>query len=234
MILPPDEEKGEPKAEEKEEIKGKVLEAKDVVGKEPLGARKNSEVMGAELEKLAGQPEEEQAQEVVKSEPSPPTKLNEQLDKDNLRREQQKAEFKPLKISEIEVVNQDPMLKPYEQEIAKRMTLFKEWLQKFEKHEKGIIEFAGSYMHFGLNRVAGGIHYREWAPGAKKVCLCGEFNGWNRESHACKRDEFGMWDLFIPDLPDGTPAIKHGTKVKAALILATGQSVFDIFAKNIG
>lgn len=40
-----------------------------------------------------------------------------------------------------------------------------------------------------------------WAPHAKEVLLCGEFNGWNgqpMENHG------GVWCAFVPDLPEGT------------------------------
>ena len=131
----------------------------------------------------------------------------------------------PKKISEYEVINQDPMLKGYENDIKFRMSTFKNWLTKFEASEGGILGLTDSYKKFGLNRVKGGIEYREWAPCAKKVCLCGDFNGWNRSSHECKRNQYGVWELFVPDLPDGTPAIKHMSKVKTALILSTGEHV---------
>jgi len=211
--------------ETKEEQKAKA--EGDVVGTEPVGKRKNSLKMGAELDNLAGKSAEDQAQEIVKGETTPPPMMQEQLAKDNFRREQQqKAEAKPSKISELGVVNQDPMLKPFEHDLWKRVNSFNDWLKKFDEHEGGIVSFAGSYKKFRLNRVPGGIQYREWAPCAQKVCLCGDFNGWNRSSHPCKRDKYGVWELFVPDLPDGTPAIKHGSKVKAALILADGKPVF--------
>ncbi len=196
----------------------------DMIGKEIVSGRKNSEATGAGLESLTGKSSTDEAQVVIHTETSPPAKLNDQLTKENLRHEQ-RTETKPHKVSELEVVNQDPMLKNFEHDIYKRINMFKDWLQKFDKNEKGIVEFAGSYKRFGLNRVPGGIQYREWAPGAKRVSLCGDFNAWNRESHVCKRNEYGVWELFVPDKPDGEPAIKHGSKVKASLILANGQKV---------
>ena len=37
---------------------------------------------------------------------------------------------------------------------------------------------------------------------------------WNRGSHQLTRNEYGVWSIFLPNLPDGNPAIKHNTKIK--------------------
>ena len=56
------------------------------------------------------------------------------------------------------------------------------------------------------------IKYREYAPGAKGISLFGEFNNWNRDQYWAKRDQYGFWELIIPN-EDGKPRIKHKTKV---------------------
>ena len=92
--------------------------------------------------------------------------------------------------------------------------------------------FSQSYKKFGLHRGASpdgktkGVWYREWAPAAKAVALVGEFNAWEpREGDWAVRDDFGVWSLFLPDGKDGTPAIKHRTKVKTRLETAYGEWV---------
>lgn len=32
----------------------------------------------------------------------------------------------------------------------------------------------------------------------------GDFNEWNRDSHKCKKDDFGVWSIVIPKNSDGT------------------------------
>jgi 1,4-alpha-glucan branching enzyme len=55
-----------------------------------------------------------------------------------------------------------------------------------------------------------GIWYREWAPGAKALALVGEFNNWEpRPQDWAIKNDFGVWNLFLPDNPDGTSAIPH-------------------------
>ena len=68
----------------------------------------------------------------------------------------------------------------------------------------------------------GDIKYREYAPGARGIALFGEFNNWNRDQYWAKRDQYGFWELIIPN-EDGKPRIKHKTKVKCNVVLSNGQ-----------
>jgi 1,4-alpha-glucan branching enzyme len=69
----------------------------------------------------------------------------------------------------------------------------------------------------GFTRDEAGITYREWAPAAKAASLIGDFNDWNPEKHWMKKNEFGVFELFVPHNADGTPAIPHGSRVKIHL-----------------
>ena len=42
-------------------------------------------------------------------------------------------------------------------------------------------------------------------------------DGWSRTSHACTRNEFGVWELTIPYKEDGSSPIPHGSKVKVGV-----------------
>ena len=49
-----------------------------------------------------------------------------------------------------------------------------------------------------------GARFAVWAPGAKRVSVFGDFNGWNRGSDRMKlRAEAGVWELFVPDVGQG-------------------------------
>ena len=79
--------------------------------------------------------------------------------------------------------------------------------------------FTRSYERMGLNRGerAGqpGVWYREWAPGAQAVGLVGEFNAWDpRPEHWATKGEDGVFELFLPDQPDGAWTLPHRCAVQ--------------------
>jgi 1,4-alpha-glucan branching enzyme len=50
-----------------------------------------------------------------------------------------------------------------------------------------------------------GVHFVVWAPNAQRVSVVGEFNHWDGRCHQMtSRGATGLWELFIPDLPEGT------------------------------
>lgn len=51
-----------------------------------------------------------------------------------------------------------------------------------------------------------GTHFAVWAPNAKKVCVVGDFNGWNKHTHPLypRWDSSGIWENFIPGVDKGT------------------------------
>ncbi|MGQ0696373.1 MAG: 1,4-alpha-glucan branching protein GlgB [Nitrospiraceae bacterium] len=50
-----------------------------------------------------------------------------------------------------------------------------------------------------------GVHFVVWAPNAARVSVVGEFNRWDGRCHQMtNRGTTGLWELFIPDLPQST------------------------------
>jgi 1,4-alpha-glucan branching enzyme len=50
-----------------------------------------------------------------------------------------------------------------------------------------------------------GISFAVWAPNATRVSVVGPFNDWDGRRHAMrKRQEAGVWEIFIPGLPVGS------------------------------
>jgi 1,4-alpha-glucan branching enzyme len=80
-----------------------------------------------------------------------------------------------------------------------------EEIKKFQKgklftaHEK----FGSHYLKL-LN--THGYYFAVWAPNATSVCVVGEFNGWKNKLHPLfvRLDKSGIWEGFIPHIPDGT------------------------------
>ncbi len=50
-----------------------------------------------------------------------------------------------------------------------------------------------------------GVNFAVWAPNAMRVSVIGPFNGWDTRTHAMTlRGGTGVWELFIPNLVEGT------------------------------
>jgi 1,4-alpha-glucan branching enzyme len=111
-----------------------------------------------------------------------------------------------------------------------RWNIFKSIRAAIDANEGGVDAFTQGWLYYGINRGEHegkkGLWYREWAPGARALALTGEFNAWDpAPEHWAVKNEFGVWQLFLPDAADGTPAIAHKTKVKARVETAYGEWV---------
>src|SRR5205085_6113191 len=50
-----------------------------------------------------------------------------------------------------------------------------------------------------------GVHFSVWAPNAQRVSVIGDFNRWDGRVHPMRKlVPSGMWEVFIPELRDGT------------------------------
>ncbi|HEY6639218.1 MAG TPA: hypothetical protein VIY67_00645 [Nitrospiraceae bacterium] len=82
-------------------------------------------------------------------------------------------------------------------------------LTDFELHLFAEGTFFKAYETMGahLRTVQGiaGVHFVVWAPNAARVSVVGDFNRWDGRRHPMtNRGATGLWELFIPELIDGT------------------------------
>jgi 1,4-alpha-glucan branching enzyme len=50
-----------------------------------------------------------------------------------------------------------------------------------------------------------GVSFAVWAPNASRVSVVGDFNHWDGRRHPMRyRQECGVWELFLPDVPAGS------------------------------
>src|SRR5215472_13301025 len=82
-------------------------------------------------------------------------------------------------------------------------------LTDFELHLFAEGTFYKAYATMGthLRVVQGvpGVHFVVWAPNARRVSVVGDFNQWDGRCHPMtNRGATGLWELFIPDLPEHT------------------------------
>jgi 1,4-alpha-glucan branching enzyme len=114
----------------------------------------------------------------------------------------------------------DPWLEPHRDSLRHRYSHYR-WMKSELPGGDLLGSASQGHKYFGFNRGVAegraGVWYREWAPGAHALFLCGDFNGWNRGSHPLARDEWGVWSIFLPDEQYAT-RLTHGSKIKAHVV----------------
>ena len=49
-----------------------------------------------------------------------------------------------------------------------------------------------------------GVSFAVWAPNARGVAVCGDFNGWNTQQYPLRTlGSSGIWEIFIPEIGEG-------------------------------
>jgi hypothetical protein len=80
-------------------------------------------------------------------------------------------ESESSKLSEFEVINQDPYLKPYENRIKDRIIAYRNLVKEIDKNEGSFMQFCRSHKNMGLHVCEEGISFREYAPGALDMTI---------------------------------------------------------------
>ena len=124
----------------------------------------------------------------------------------------------------LKLITEDPWLLPSKHAIQDRYQRYADRLFKIKQDFGSLSECANAYSYYGLhyNPIRKGWSYREWAPGAHAMFLCGDFNDWNKYEYPLRRNNFGVWETFIPDA--GTsPKIRHKDTVKVLVRSSIGE-----------
>ncbi|MBA2375844.1 MAG: 1,4-alpha-glucan branching protein GlgB [Actinomycetota bacterium] len=78
-----------------------------------------------------------------------------------------------------------------------------------------------------MNGVAG-VRFAVWAPNARRVSVVGDFNGWDGRRHAMRNRSGGIWEIFIPGLPEKT-LYKYEIKASDGSVLPLKADPFGFF-----
>ncbi len=111
------------------------------------------------------------------------------------------------------ILNIDPTLSFFEKDLDLRKRNLRRKKKELLAPGQKLRDFACGYDYFGFHKLKDGWIYREWAPGAEKMYLTGDFCGWDKYAHPMEKGENGEFSLFLP----GTDALKDGQKVMAII-----------------
>ena len=117
-----------------------------------------------------------------------------------------------------EILDIDPYLSDYENDINLRMDRLQEQKNRFLADGKSLKDFANAHNYYGFHKVKGGWIYREWAPNADGLYLIGDFNGWDKHSHPLHKINDEDWEIFV----EGIRTIPHKSRIKV-LVDANGR-----------
>jgi len=77
------------------------------------------------------------------------------------------------------LIELDPMLTQFKPQLMKRYNSYLDLKDTIQHYGEGLDNFSMGYKVYGFNRTEDGIWYREWAPGAAKAFLTGEFSNYH-------------------------------------------------------
>lgn len=119
------------------------------------------------------------------------------------------------------LIELDPWLAPYQDEITARIDAFRLHLHWIESEYGSLNEFANIHRHLGIHfdNATQGWTCREWAPAAQSVALIGDFNQWDRQAHPLSQNHGdGVWEIQLPQ-----EALAHQQRVKLHIVGADGS-----------
>ncbi len=111
------------------------------------------------------------------------------------------------------IIELDGYLEPFEGAIDARMENYKQTKKRLVGSRGNLLDFANGYKYYGFHKEKKNWVYREWAPGAEDMYLCGDFNNWELYSHKMEKKGNGDFEITLP-----LAALKIGDKVQAIVI----------------
>ena len=113
----------------------------------------------------------------------------------------------------MKIFSCDPLLKKYRSDLLLRKQLLENTLERLLPEGGSLADFATGHLYFGFHKTEDGWYYREWAPGADKLFLTGDFCNWDRYAYPMEKKENGVFELFLP----GADRLKTGMRVMAVV-----------------
>lgn len=112
------------------------------------------------------------------------------------------------------IFERDPSLRPRMADILLRMQNYMRKRNYLVGEGGSLSDFANGHHYFGFHRTEGGWVYREWAPGADRLYLAGDMNGWDKTSLPMNRLGNGIWEIHL----QGEHALWQGCKTEVVVV----------------
>ncbi len=102
---------------------------------------------------------------------------------------------------------EDMGLHPFFPQLDSRQKKIAKTEKKITGVRLSLVDFAQAHHHFGLHRTSTGWVFRELAPNATAIYICGDFNNWQAvdEYKMSTMGNTGQWHVTLPE-----HALKHG------------------------
>ena len=124
------------------------------------------------------------------------------------------AYFERVTRMDYKIFEIDPNLLDYRSDIELRMNNYNRKKAELVGDGRTLAEFANGHLFYGFHKTNDGWIYREWAPGAERMYLTGDFCNWDRYAYPMERKDGGVFELFIP----GVDSLKNGQRVRAITV----------------
>ena len=109
------------------------------------------------------------------------------------------------------IVKYDPSLAGSSADLDLRMANYHRKLAELTSDGQTLSQFASGYLYFGFHKAPDGWYYREWAPGADRMFLTGDFCNWERYAYPLTKKENGVFEVLLP----GADTLYDGCRVLA-------------------
>jgi len=123
--------------------------------------------------------------------------------------------------NKAKILEYDPLLAPYRKDIELRIRNYNNAKIRLLGMNKTLDDFANGHLFYGFHQTDDGWIYREWAAGAEKLFLTGDFNNWDRQSHQMTNIGNGNFEIYL----HGRDTLAHGSQVKVHI--CTHGNSFD-------
>jgi len=130
--------------------------------------------------------------------------------------------------SKLLLLQSNSYLAPFQPWFEEKYNRLHNLINQIESNEGSFYDFATSYHKMGFNETTEGVWYREWAPAAQQMSLYGDFNNWNPDQYPLKKNQYGVWEIFIPRNKDGAYPIFNYSKLKVHILDAQDHWVDKI------